>query len=75
MAAIACESPWFRSYSRAVLTDDLLLRRVYVNDALDAISETIRRQDLPEDERQAVSVAAHELHLLERDRFSKGHLE
>jgi hypothetical protein len=51
-----------------LLTDDPDLRRIYVNDALNVISEALSRQNLEEDERKAISVAANELHLMEREK-------
>jgi len=67
MAAIHLESPWFRSYSRALLTDDPVARNVYVKAALDAMHETLRLPGIQQDERQAISAAMRELNLLERD--------
>lgn len=72
MAAIPLNSRWFRSYSRAVLTEDLRLRRIFVNLAIDVINETLCRPDLEETEREAVSAAAHNLHLMERERLNNG---
>jgi hypothetical protein len=69
MAFLNLDSEWFQCYSRAVLTDDLRLRRIYVKDALNVINESLSRKGLEEDERQALSVAAHELHLMERQRI------
>jgi hypothetical protein len=65
------DSKWFRCYSRALLTDDPDLRRIYVNDALNVISEALSRQNLEEDERKAISVAAHGLHLMESVRLDE----
>jgi hypothetical protein len=69
MAFLNLDSKWFQCYSRAVLEDDLRLRRIYVKDALNMISEALSRQGLEENEREAISVAAHELHLMERERL------
>lgn len=68
MTCLNLDSKWFRCYSRALLTDDLDLRRIYVMDALNVISEALSRQDLEEDERKVISVAANELHRMERER-------
>ena len=69
MAFLNFDSKWFQCYSRAVLTDDLRLRRIYVKEALNLISEALSRQDLEENEREAISIAAHELHLIELERL------
>jgi hypothetical protein len=42
-----------------------------VNDALNVISEALSRQNLEEDERKAISVAAHGLHLMESVRLDE----
>jgi hypothetical protein len=70
MAAIRLESPWFRSYSRALLTDDPVARRVYVKTALVAMHETLRLPGIQEDEQQAISAAIRELNSLDRDSSS-----
>jgi hypothetical protein len=69
MAFLNFDSEWFQCYSKAVSTEDLRLRRIYVNDALKMINEALSRQDLEENEREAISVAAHELHLIEGERL------
>jgi hypothetical protein len=71
MAAIRLESPWFRSYSRALLTDDPIARHVYVKAALDAIHETLRLPGIQQDEREAISTAIRELNSLERSSSTK----
>jgi hypothetical protein len=70
MAAIRFESPWFRSYSRALLTDDPIARQIYVKAALDAMHETLRLPGIQQDERQAISTAIRELNSLERNSSS-----
>ena len=73
MAAIRLESLWFRSYSKALLTDDPLARHVFVKAALDAIHETLRQPGIQAEERQAISAAIRDLNLLEcRYAFCKG---
>jgi len=67
MAAIRLDSSWFRSYSKALLTDDPVARHLNVKAALDAIHETLRRPGIQKDERQTISAAIRELNLLERD--------
>jgi hypothetical protein len=71
MAFLNLDSKWFQCYSRAVLEDDLRLRRIYVKGALNLINEALSRQSLEENEREAISVAAHELHLMERERLDQ----
>lgn len=66
------DSPWYRCYSRAVRADDLRLRRIYVNQALSLINETLSQGGLQNDELLAISAAARELHELERKRM-QGH--
>jgi hypothetical protein len=67
MSAIRLDSPWFRSYSKALLTDDPTARQIYVKAALDAIHETLRQTGIQQDERQAISVAIAALNLMEGD--------
>ena len=67
MAAIRLDSTWFRSYSKALLTDDPIARHVFVKAALDAIHETLRRPGIQQDERLAISAAIRELNLLDGD--------
>jgi hypothetical protein len=71
MAAIHLDSPWFRSYSRALFTDDPNARHMYAKAALDLIHETLRQPGIKGDERQAISVAIRELNLLQRDKLDK----
>jgi hypothetical protein len=70
MAAIRLESPWFRSYSKALLTDDPVARHVYVKAALDAMHETLLLPGIQQDERQAISAAIRELNSLDRNSSS-----
>jgi hypothetical protein len=70
MAAIHLDSPWFRCYSRALFTDDPTARHMYAKSALDLMHEILRQPGLKADERQAISVAIHELNLLQRDKLN-----
>lgn len=70
MASIHIDSPWFRSYSRALFANDPSVRRIYVRAALEVINETLREPGLREEERQAISTAMRELHLMERGRLN-----
>lgn len=63
------KSPWYRCYSRAVRTNDLRLRRIYVDEALNLINETLSHGGLQSNELLAISAAARELHRLERKRL------
>jgi hypothetical protein len=63
------DSTWYRCYSRAVHADDIRLRRVYVNQALIVINETLIQGGLHNDELLAISAAAPKLHELERKRL------
>ncbi len=68
MAFLNFDSKWFQSYSRVVLTDALGLRRIYVKDALNMITVELKREDLEENEREAISFAVHELHVMDRQK-------
>lgn len=58
---------WFRSYSRAMLESDSCLFPIYLREALNDISETLSRPGLDDDQRLAISFAAHELYLMRRE--------
>jgi hypothetical protein len=59
--------PWFRFYSKALLTKDPLARHVYVKAALGAIHETLCQPMIEQAEREAISAAIRDLNLLECD--------
>jgi hypothetical protein len=63
-------SPWFRCYSRAVLTDDTRARRRYVKAALNAVDETLRQPDLKE-EREAICAVVRTLQTIEHGQGSQ----
>ena len=65
MAAIRFESPWFRCFCAALLTEDPDLRRKNVKAALDEMQETLRRGGLSQDERMAIAAAIRQLNVLE----------
>jgi hypothetical protein len=44
---------------------------MYAASALDLMHETLRQPGVKPDERQAISVAIHELNLLQRDKLNK----
>jgi|tagenome__1003787_1003787.scaffolds.fasta_scaffold15635046_1 hypothetical protein len=65
MAAIPLNSAWFRSYSKALLTDDPIARQIYVKAALETIREALLQSGIEAEERTAISVAIAELNLIE----------
>jgi hypothetical protein len=65
MAAIPLDSAWFRSYSKALLTDDPIARQIYVKAALETIHEALLQSGIQAEERRAISIAIAELNLLQ----------
>ena len=58
MAAIRLNSPWFRSYSKALLTDDPIARQMYVKAVLETTHEALLQSGLQPEERTAISAGS-----------------
>jgi hypothetical protein len=71
MPFVDFHSPWFRSYSRAVLADDTRARRRFVKAALNAVDEILRQPDLKEEEREAICAVVRTLRIIERGQGSQ----
>jgi hypothetical protein len=62
----ACPTfPWYQSYRRAVLAEDLISASRYVPAALSAIQQRLCEPELEPSEREALVTAARFLHLIE----------
>ena len=65
------KSKWFQAYCRAVMEGEPEVARVYVRDALIEINDRMRKPDLSESEREALSVASRYLGLIARVELAK----
>lgn len=68
---IDLQSKWFQAYCRALLEADREQAQVYVEDALERIDERLRRVDVSEEEREAISTASRYLKVMAGEKLPK----